>query len=79
MIWTVDAIFDGGVLRPIQELPLADHQRVRVTVEPVSGSTNGSHETADRDEAMKHLLDLLSRSTFRSTGAYPTRDELHDR
>jgi predicted DNA-binding antitoxin AbrB/MazE fold protein len=31
---TIDAVFENGVLRPLQPLPLADQQRVRVTVEP---------------------------------------------
>jgi predicted DNA-binding antitoxin AbrB/MazE fold protein len=30
---TVEAIFEGGVLRPVQPLPLAEHQRVTVTVQ----------------------------------------------
>jgi predicted DNA-binding antitoxin AbrB/MazE fold protein len=29
---TVDAVFEGGVLRPVQALPLTEHQRVTLTV-----------------------------------------------
>jgi predicted DNA-binding antitoxin AbrB/MazE fold protein len=31
---TVDAIYENGVLRPVQPLALHEHQHVRVTVEP---------------------------------------------
>ncbi len=30
---TVDAIYENGVLKPAQPLPLAEHARVQVTVE----------------------------------------------
>jgi predicted DNA-binding antitoxin AbrB/MazE fold protein len=30
---TVDAIYEGGVLKPMSALDLREHQRVRVTVE----------------------------------------------
>ena len=32
-----------------------------------------------RAEAVAHFLALAQASTFRSTGPYPTRDELHER
>jgi predicted DNA-binding antitoxin AbrB/MazE fold protein len=28
----VDAVFEGGVLRPVQPLPLSNHQKVTLTV-----------------------------------------------
>ncbi len=31
---TIDATYEGGVLVPAQPLPLGEHERVRVTVEP---------------------------------------------
>jgi predicted DNA-binding antitoxin AbrB/MazE fold protein len=34
MTITVEAIYENGVLRPIEPLPLAEHDKVRVTVEP---------------------------------------------
>ncbi|MFL5339841.1 MAG: antitoxin family protein [Gemmataceae bacterium] len=30
---TVEAIYEGGVLKPVQPLPLSEHERVRITVE----------------------------------------------
>ena len=31
---TIDATYEGGVLIPAEPLPLGEHERVRVTVEP---------------------------------------------
>jgi predicted DNA-binding antitoxin AbrB/MazE fold protein len=33
---TVEAIYSGGVFKPIEPLTLPENQRVRLTVEPVS-------------------------------------------
>jgi predicted DNA-binding antitoxin AbrB/MazE fold protein len=32
MAITVEAVYEGGVLRPTQPLPLKEHEQVRVTV-----------------------------------------------
>ena len=34
MTITIDATYEGGVLVPAQPLPLGEHEKVRVTVEP---------------------------------------------
>lgn len=34
MTLTVEAIYENGVLRPDKPLPLKEHEKVRVTVEP---------------------------------------------
>ena len=34
MTITVEATYENGVLKPAEPLPLKDHQKVRVTVEP---------------------------------------------
>ncbi len=34
MTLTVEAIYENGVLKPAQPLPLKEHEKVRVTVEP---------------------------------------------
>lgn len=31
---TVEAVYENGVLRPSQPLPLKEHQKVQITVEP---------------------------------------------
>lgn len=30
---TIEAVYQNGVLKPVQPLPLKEHERVRVTVE----------------------------------------------
>ena len=43
MNWTFEATYEGGVLKPAQPLPLKEHERVRVTIQP---ATNWVDETA---------------------------------
>jgi predicted DNA-binding antitoxin AbrB/MazE fold protein len=31
---TVEAIYENGVLKPVEPLPLKEHEKVRVTIEP---------------------------------------------
>jgi predicted DNA-binding antitoxin AbrB/MazE fold protein len=31
---TVEAVYENGVLKPTQPLPLQEHEKVRVTIEP---------------------------------------------
>jgi predicted DNA-binding antitoxin AbrB/MazE fold protein len=33
MALTVEAVYENGVLKPVQPLPLKEHERVRVTVQ----------------------------------------------
>lgn len=75
MVRTINAIYKQGVLVPLEDLKLAERQRVQIIVEPV-GATQ---PLEDRGEAVKAFLAGVRRSTFRSSGRYPTRDELHDR
>jgi predicted DNA-binding antitoxin AbrB/MazE fold protein len=34
MTLTVEAIYENGVLKPAQQLPFKEHEKVRVTVQP---------------------------------------------
>ena len=34
MTLTVEAIYEDGVLKPTQPLPLTEHEKVRITIEP---------------------------------------------
>jgi predicted DNA-binding antitoxin AbrB/MazE fold protein len=43
MAITVDAVYVNGVLKPSGPLPLTEHQKVRVTIQPAS---NWVQETA---------------------------------
>ncbi len=38
----VDAVYENGVLRPLERLPLEEHQRVRVTISSLSGDSLAS-------------------------------------
>jgi predicted DNA-binding antitoxin AbrB/MazE fold protein len=35
-----EAIYEDGVLKPVRPLPLAEHAKVRVTIEPVRNWVN---------------------------------------
>lgn len=74
MTRVTEAIFEDGVLRPITPLDLEEHQRVRVILSPIDGLT-----VASREEALLRLRRGIDGMKFRSDGAYPHRDELHDR
>ena len=37
MIKQIEAIYENGMLKPLEALPLAEHQHVRVTVSEISG------------------------------------------
>jgi predicted DNA-binding antitoxin AbrB/MazE fold protein len=34
MAFTVEAVYENGVLKPAEPLPLKEHEKVRVTVQP---------------------------------------------
>ena len=34
MAFTIEAVYENGVLKPAEPLPLQEHEQVRVTVEP---------------------------------------------
>jgi len=35
---TIEAVYENGMLKPAQPLPLKEHEKVRLTVEPVQPS-----------------------------------------
>jgi predicted DNA-binding antitoxin AbrB/MazE fold protein len=37
MAITVEAVYEGGVLKPARPLPLREHEKVQVTIEPGVG------------------------------------------
>lgn len=56
MALTVEAVYEDGVLKPAQPLPLREHETVRVTVHPIGSHVRqtagligwtGSQEDAD--------------------------------
>jgi predicted DNA-binding antitoxin AbrB/MazE fold protein len=57
MALTIEAIYENGVLKPAQPLPLKEHEKVRVTVQQVESPLlqaygimgwTGDHETLQR-------------------------------
>ena len=74
MTRVTEAIYSGGVLKPLGDLSLREDERVRVTVESLEDQDNG-----DRTAAFERLLAGIDKMQFRMTGRLPTRDELHDR
>jgi len=73
MTRVVEAIYEDGVLKPVEALEFPEQQRVRLVVEPIDA------EPRDREAAYRRLLAGIEEMSFRSTGPYPTRDELHER
>ena len=56
MTLTVEAIYENGVLKPLQPLPFKEHEKVRITVKPAVSHVRrsagligwtGSQEDAD--------------------------------
>jgi len=76
MAQVVEAIFSGGILRPVENLALKECQRVRLLVEPIGEPIE---PTADRGLALKKLIAGIQSMHFSSRGELPSREELHDR
>jgi predicted DNA-binding antitoxin AbrB/MazE fold protein len=51
MTITVNATYEGGVLKPAEPLPLAEHAQVRLTVEDQAVDGVGQERTADAPSA----------------------------
>ena len=64
----VDAVYENGVLRPLEPLPLEEHQRVRVAVSSSSGDSLAS--LVDRS-----FLDQ-ARPEVAAAGYIPTHEEV---
>jgi predicted DNA-binding antitoxin AbrB/MazE fold protein len=56
MAFTIEAVYENGVLKPARPLPLQDHEKVLVTIKPALSSVRrtagligwtGSQEEAD--------------------------------
>jgi predicted DNA-binding antitoxin AbrB/MazE fold protein len=58
---TVEAVYENGVLRPVQPLPLGEREKVSVTIESTSGwadRTSGILKwTGDPAELRRYLND----------------------
>lgn len=47
MTLTVEATYEGGVLKPARPLPLQEHERVQITVQPAGAETQGLPDEAE--------------------------------
>jgi len=72
MTTRVMATVVNGVLKPDKRLPLADHTRVRLTIEPIE-------ERMEPAEAWRSLKAWILANPLHGLGRRLTRDELHER
>jgi predicted DNA-binding antitoxin AbrB/MazE fold protein len=70
-----EAIYTGGVLKPVEALALREAQRVRLVIELLDDGT----DRGERSEALQRLRAGIEGMRFFSQGRLPNRDELHDR
>ena len=74
MMQVIEAIYSGGVLKPVEKLALPETQRVRLIVQPLSKEGDNYRSAA----ALQRLLVGIASMQFFSSGRLPTREELHD-
>ena len=55
MAQVVTAIYENGVLRPVEALTLPEHQRVQVTVEAISETGTGGRRPELRRDPLEGL------------------------
>jgi predicted DNA-binding antitoxin AbrB/MazE fold protein len=59
MTITVDATYEGGILKPVRPLPLAEHQQVEVTIHTSQGGGDEAKSSlAARQQALAALCSL---------------------
>lgn len=73
MAQITEAIFIGGVLKPLNDISLREAQHVRLIIQPLESPSG------DRKAALRKLRKGIDAMRFFSTGKLPSRDELHDR
>ena len=70
----VTATFKNGIFKPDEIVPLADHSRVRLTIEPIAEwSPEGARA------AWEAIQTRLKEHPIHGGGLHYTRDELHER
>jgi predicted DNA-binding antitoxin AbrB/MazE fold protein len=68
-----DAVYSGGVLRPLGEVSLQESERVRLIIE------RSDPRPQSRQLALERLGAGIAEMRFSLSGPLPGRDELHDR
>lgn len=69
---TIEAVYTEGVLKPLTELNLPDHARVRLIIEPIGAPPR------DRAAAVARLKAGIAGMRFLSDRRLPERGDLHD-
>ena len=67
-----EAVYEQGVLRPLEPIALAEHQRVRVTVEERKGPL--SWESAEQSDDSRAELDWLANESRHFAGEWVALD-----
>lgn len=75
----VQAIVEADGELHLKGLPCRKGDRVEAVLQVSSASEAEADRAREREEARQRLLERARKSTFRSEGPYPTRDELHER
>lgn len=68
-----DAIYSGGVLKPLGSVSLHESERVRLIIERTEASA------PNRQASLERLRAGIEQMQFFLSGPLPSRDELHDR
>ena len=55
MGYIVQAVYEKGVLRPLQQLDLSEHQQVQITVEPDAGGNPPSRDRQDQADPLEGI------------------------
>ena len=77
----IEAIYENGVLKPTEVLPLSEHQRVEIVVRESNGSEwpSAARNEAERQAALRILLEEVDRMNLRLRVRMPSREEFYDR
>jgi hypothetical protein len=71
-------VLNDGELH-LTHLPCRKGDRVEAIVLVLENGVDSADEEKKREEALKRFQARADASTFRSSGPYPSRDELHER
>ncbi len=72
MTRVVEAIYTNGHLEPLEQLDLAERERVTLVVQT-------QPDPSQREAALARLFELMDRTNLRLSTPLPSRDELHER
>jgi predicted DNA-binding antitoxin AbrB/MazE fold protein len=61
MTITVQATYEGGVLKPAEPLPLAEHAQVRVTVEAQGAAQGGEADLPVSEDGLTLMERIIAR------------------